>query len=168
MSFQTNSFPTNKEFYDKVNSKFSVAFYHSEEWVCPYKKCKTSGYNRYLKNLKDEEYNKASDEQRVIIEFKKSIFLLEKKLQGSYKNNRLITICIYENKNMGGSKKDSLGQPIENVRWCMLELKLGPTPFVRTVNPYFVTEQPAMAAILNELMEAWEETIMNYKYLQQF
>ncbi len=163
----TNTFAANrKDFVDKINAKYVATFYHQDKWFDQSKNRGTNASICYLKNLISPEYDNANGPTQLIMEFQKTIDILENKLEGIHRKNKVTSIVLYKNLTKAGTyKQDKDGQVVENIAVCSLQIKPGTLkPFTRHINEKIKQEDQPLANLLNEVMYEWEKLLAEHYF----
>lgn len=103
--------------FDNVNSQLAFTIYH-ESPVTRGSDKKSLKY--YLKKKVDREYDQApNDDERLIIELKRSVKFIENKVNGRYGDNKIVSIQCYFNDNKGGT----VPEVVPNALLCKLNVQ---------------------------------------------
>lgn len=86
--------------YDKLNAKLVTVMYHEKKWL---NKLTQEFTNRMTFFMKYAEERSDYDKNPLEVEIGRVHNLVKSRIEGEFADNRIRTMCIYENKNKGGT-----------------------------------------------------------------
>jgi hypothetical protein len=142
---------TNENPFDPAGSLLAITIYH-ERPVGRYSQKKSLKY--YLKKARDREWEMCpSEDERLILELKRSVRFLENKVNGRYGDNKVTSVQVYFNDNKGGT----LAETTPNLMLCRMDV-LRNGNFDLQPNRLVVPDEHV--AFLMDIMAGWQQSIM--------
>jgi hypothetical protein len=86
--------------YDKINAKLVTVMYHETKWL---NKITQDFTNRMSFFMKYAEERSDYDKNPLEMEIGRVFNLVKSRIEGEFADNRIRTMCIYENKNRGAT-----------------------------------------------------------------